>query len=280
MGTTVIRSADWVIAWDGAAKRHVYRRHIDVAFGGAALTYVGPRYTGPADVTIDGAERMVMPGLVNVHSHPGHEPAYRGIREEHGVRGMYMTGLFERSQAYALPDRESRAAATEFAYCELLKSGVTSVVDIGAPWDGWAELAARSGLRAFLAPGFASARWKLENEHELKYEGDEKSGRQRFEAALAFVDGLGRHPSGRLSGVLAPMQIDTCSEKLLRDAKGGADTTVWLSAASPSPRSGQLWHDRRARPTHLLRRTRTPDTERAAMWEWVRSATGLDDLAD
>ncbi|HEY9531194.1 MAG TPA: amidohydrolase family protein [Burkholderiales bacterium] len=222
MGTTVIRSADWVIAWDGAAKRHVYRRHIDVAFGGAALTYVGPRYTGPADVTIDGAERMVMPGLVNVHSHPGHEPAYRGIREEHGVRGMYMTGLFERSQAYALPDRESRAAATEFAYCELLKSGVTSVVDIGAPWDGWAELAARSGLRAFLAPGFASARWKLENEHELKYEWDEKSGRQRFEAALAFVDGLGRHPSGRLSGVLAPMQIDTCSEKLLRDAFAAA----------------------------------------------------------
>ena len=39
---------------------------------------------------------------------------------------------------------------------------------------------------------------------------------------------------------------------LLRDAEGGADTTVWLSAVQPQPRSGQLWHDRRARPTHLL----------------------------
>ena len=41
---------------------------------------------------------------------------------------------------------------------------------------------------------------------------------------------------------------------LLRDAEGGADTTVWLAAAEPQPPSGQLWHDRRARPTHLLAR--------------------------
>jgi NAD(P)-dependent dehydrogenase (short-subunit alcohol dehydrogenase family) len=66
---------------------------------------------------------------------------------------------------------------------------------------------------------------------------------------------------------------------LLRDAEGGADTTVWLAATTPQPRSGQLWHDRRARPTHLLRKTRTGETERAEMWDWVRRQTGLDDLA-
>jgi cytosine/adenosine deaminase-related metal-dependent hydrolase len=163
-----------------------------------------------------------MPGLVDVHAHPGHEPAYRGLREEHGVRGMYMTGLFERSQAYAMADAASRAAATEFAYCELLRSGVTSIVDIGAAWEGWEELAAKSGLRVFLAPGFASARWKLESDHELKYEWDEKAGRQRFDSALGFVDRVARHPCGRLSGVLAPMQIDTCSAELLRDAFAAA----------------------------------------------------------
>jgi len=63
---------------------------------------------------------------------------------------------------------------------------------------------------------------------------------------------------------------------LLRDAEGGADTTVWLAATAPQPRSGQLWHDRRSRPTHLLRRTRTGDVERDAMWDWVREQTGLD----
>jgi cytosine/adenosine deaminase-related metal-dependent hydrolase len=39
-----------------------------------------------------------------------------------------------------------------------------------------------------------------------------------MDAALAFIDGLARHPSGRLSGVVSPMQIETCSDDLLRDS--------------------------------------------------------------
>ena len=62
---------------------------------------------------------------------------------------------------------------------------------------------------------------------------------------------------------------------LLRDAAGGADTTVWLAATAPQPRSGQLWHDRRSRPTHLVRRTRTGESDRTAMWDWVREQDGL-----
>ena len=63
---------------------------------------------------------------------------------------------------------------------------------------------------------------------------------------------------------------------LLRDAAGGADTTVWLAAIEPQPPSGELWHDRRARPTHLLRRTRTGEAERTELWDWARDQTGLD----
>jgi len=223
VGVTVVRNADWAIAWDEAAKSHVYRRGIDVAFDGNTLTHVGSGYAGPADRVIDGRQRMVMPGLVDIHSHPGHEPAYRGIREEHGVPKMHMTGLFERSQAYGAADDATRSASAEVACCELLRSGVTSVVDIGPAWDGWADLMAKSGLRAFLAPGFASARWKLENDFELQYEWDENGGRKRFEAALKFIDGLAKHPSGRLSGVVSPMQIDTCSAELLRDGLAAAN---------------------------------------------------------
>ena len=32
MSTTLIRNADWAIAWDAGEKRHVYRKSIDVAF--------------------------------------------------------------------------------------------------------------------------------------------------------------------------------------------------------------------------------------------------------
>ena len=111
---TLIRNADWVVAWNAAQRRHEYRRNADVAFDGGTLIHVGPGYGGAASETIDGRGRMVIPGLVDVHGHPGHEPAYRGLREEHGVRAMYMTGLFERSQAYALADAEGRAAEQPF----------------------------------------------------------------------------------------------------------------------------------------------------------------------
>jgi len=36
------------------------------------------------------------------------------------------------------------------------------------------------------------------------------------------IDAALAHPSGRLSGVVSPMQIDTCSEELLRDSRAAA----------------------------------------------------------
>jgi 5-methylthioadenosine/S-adenosylhomocysteine deaminase len=219
MSTTVIKNAAWVIAWHEASARHVYRRGVDVAFVDDRISFIGRGFAEPADVTIDGRERLVMPGLIDIHSHPHHEPLYRGIREEHGLRGMHMTGLYERSQALQAPDVDARAASAEFAYCELLLSGVTSLVDISAPWDGWVDLFARSGMRGFLAPGYASARWYLEDDHELHYDWDEARGRAGFDAALRTIDRAEAHPCGRLSGVVSPMQIDTCEADLLRDSR-------------------------------------------------------------
>ncbi|MCW2807308.1 MAG: family NAD(P)-dependent oxidoreductase [Marmoricola sp.] len=63
---------------------------------------------------------------------------------------------------------------------------------------------------------------------------------------------------------------------LLRDAAGGADTTVWLAATEPQPPAGDLWHDRRTRPTHLLRRTRTSAAERTELWNWARDQAGIE----
>ena len=223
MPTTVIRNADWVIAWQAAQRRHVYMRGCDVAFDGDTICHVGNTFTGPADAVVDGRQRMVMPGLVNLHSHPQHEPAYRGVREEHGLRNMYTSGLFERSQAFFATDDAFRAASAEFAYCELLRSGVTTLIDISQAWEGWAVLLAKSGLRAYLAPGYASARWRLENDFELKYAWDEAGGRARFESALGVIDAARAHPSGRLSGVVSPMQIDTCTPELLRASRAAAD---------------------------------------------------------
>lgn len=220
-GTTCIRNAAWVAAWDAHAGAHVYRRDIDLAFTGNEITYLGPDYDGPVDETVDGQGRFVMPGLINLHSHPSTEPSYKGIREEHGVPEMYMTGLYERLAAFHL-DEDGQRAGAEVAYAELLASGVTTLCDLSFEYDGWIELIARSGLRGYLAPGYASARWRLENAHELKYDWDEAVGRKGFDRALTLIDQAERHASGRLRGIVFPAQIDTCSEELLRDSAAQA----------------------------------------------------------
>src|SRR5436190_6184029 len=216
MATTVIKNAAWAIAWDDAQGRHVYRRGADVAFTDDRISFVGRGFTGAADDIIDGADRLVMPGLIDIHSHPHHEPLYRGIREEHGLPSMSMTGLYERSQAMAAPDDDARSASAESAYCELLLSGVTSLVDISAPFDGWLDLFAQSGLRGFLAPGYASARWYMEDDRELQYRWDEERGRAGFEAALRLIDRAIRLECGWLTAVVSPKPIDTFTECCLR----------------------------------------------------------------
>jgi cytosine/adenosine deaminase-related metal-dependent hydrolase len=219
--TVCVKNADWVVAWDASSRRHAYLEHGDVAWSGDTLTFVGRDSSGRADETIDGRGLMVMPGLIDVHSHPCLEASYRGIREEHGVPEMYMSGLFERAGAY-WPDDEGKLACAEAAYCELLRSGVTTLVDISGDYPGWLELIARSGLRGVLAPSYASSRWVVRRSHLLEYEWNEAAGRQAFEEALRLCDDLAKHPSGRLSGMISPAQIDTCTEDLLRDSVAAA----------------------------------------------------------
>src|SRR3984957_20953430 len=110
--TTCIRNAAWIIAWDATAGSHVYLRDADLAFSGNTIEHVGRSYQGVADTQIDGRTLMLIPGLVDIHSHPSTEPFFRGIREEHGVPAMFMTGLYERSQAFH-PSMAGRGARTE-----------------------------------------------------------------------------------------------------------------------------------------------------------------------
>lgn len=219
MTTTVIRDCDWIVSWNGV--RHVYRRGGDVAFSGSRLVHVGGSYNGPADTVIPGRHRMVIPGLVDLHSHPSTEPSYRGIREEHGAPDMFQTGLYERSCAFGA-DPEGQLAAAEVAYCEVLLSGATTLSDLSRPYPGWLDLMARSGLRGFLAPWFASARWQMKSASVLGFLWDEATGRREFETALALINAACAHPCGRLGGVVFPAQIETCTPDLLRDANAAA----------------------------------------------------------
>lgn len=68
----------------------------------------------------------------------------------------------------------------------------------------------------------------------------------------------------------------TLTRSVLRDAAGGAETTVWLTAVQPPPPTGTLVHDRRVRPTHFRPGTRPGSGDVTQMWAWVTAQVGLD----
>ena len=219
--TTVIRNARWLIAWDEAGKQQVFLQGADLAFRGNEIIHCGPDYNGPVDVEVDGRDRMVMPGLVDIHSHPMSEPMNKGFNEEVGSKYLGMSSLYEYLPIFR-PDAEGTAASAEVAYCELLLSGVTTLVDMSVPWDGWQALMAKSGLRGVLAPMFRSGFWYTPNGHEVLYKWDEAGGRAGMERALQIIQRAQQDPSGRLGGMLTPSQVDTCTEDLLREAAAEA----------------------------------------------------------
>ena len=112
--TTVIRQAAWIVAWDSAAERHVYLRDADVAFTDTAISFVGKAYDGPTDHEIDGRQRLVMPGLVNIHTHPTSEPLRKGITDETHSPGFWHSSLYEFLPIFV---NDPAGAAASFSPC-------------------------------------------------------------------------------------------------------------------------------------------------------------------
>ena len=174
-----------------------------------------------------------MPGMVNVHTHLQSESIGRGLIEELGNPALYMTGILDEKSVFVTSGLTKEAggeaaqlkankASTQNAIAELLKSGCTTVTDLAVAYDGWLDILADTGIRAVAAPMYRDAKWHVPTGHRLDYVWDLEKGRRDFATALETVDAALSHPSGRLSAMLAPMQVDTCSPELIRDSIAAA----------------------------------------------------------
>jgi 5-methylthioadenosine/S-adenosylhomocysteine deaminase len=213
--TTRISRADVVIAYDAETDDQVYRRDTDVVFDETGILHVGEGWSGAVTREIDGRGFMVMPGLVDIHSHPSSEPGNKGMTDEVGTPKLYNSSLYEFLWLFRA-DAEGIPHLNHVAWSELLMSGVTTLVDLSFPSDGWLDRAAASGLRMVMAPMYRNGRWFTRNGYTVEYELDDAAGAKAMAEALAVIDAALAHESGRLSGMVCPAQIDTCTEDLLR----------------------------------------------------------------
>lgn len=221
------RNADWIVGWNNDRGTHCYYRDSDLAFSGERIMFAGPgRYEGECDREISAAGQCLIPGLVDLHTHSASMPTFRGVREEMGNPNFYFSGVYE-GWGLFMPPAEVRGTTTRAAICEMLLSGVTTYVDMSYPYPGWTDTVAQSGIRAFISPLFDSAKTAAKNDHALEYRWAEDGGNTDFEAAVKLLDAAEDHPSGRLSAMMSPMTVDTCTPELLRRAHDMATERNW-----------------------------------------------------
>ena len=188
------------------------------------IVHVGRDADGPVDETLDLRDRLLTPGFINTHTHLAGSPLDKSLIEDVGKRQFQYSALPDMLPARAAAnDRQMMEACVDYSLVELLRTGTTTVMEIGSIGDYVADATERTGLRAYVADSYRSGRWYSDDGRSVKYEWDETQGVRDFEKALVLVERLRGRANGRIQGFLSPAQVDTCTEDLLLASKQAAD---------------------------------------------------------
>ena len=230
--------AGHVIAFDG--RGHRLLRDGTVVVDGDRIVSVGPRQAAPAgaDVeTVDARDAVLTPGLISTHAHIGGSPLDRSFIEDRGNPQFYYSGLFELLPVRgSAQDEEATRACVDFSMVDLLRGGVTTVMEIGGASEHVVARAGDFGLRVYVGLAFRSGRWLTRDGRRVEWEWDEEQGRQGLARAIELHK---RHDGAHGDLVrcfFSPAQVDTCTADLLHASKRAADERQrpWQLHASQS----------------------------------------------
>lgn len=221
MSRKVIRVGH-IIAFQDGGHRHLKDGHI-VIEGDRIAEVRGGDFTGDADEVIDARDKIVTPGFINTHAHLTESPLDRSFVEDRGPRNFYLSGLFEFLTARdgAITDAARRACVAT-SMPELIRTGTTTIVEMGGHGSFVAEQVEKAGLRAYIGEGYRSGRWFTKDGRSVQYEWSDDDGAARMKHAMDFVKEYDGKADGRIKGFLTPVQVDTCSEALLRKSRQAA----------------------------------------------------------
>ncbi len=192
---------------------------------GNTISYVGKAFVGEVDEVVDAGDYLVTPGLIDVHSHLSESPLDKSLVEDMGRREFANSKLVDvlpgKSQAM---DEAAARACVDYSVLELIRTGTTTVMELGPIGDYTADAAERAGVRAYIADGYRSGRWYTDDGRSVRYEWDEAAGWAGLGRAVALIERLKGRADGRIQGFLSPMQVDTCTAELLAKSRELADT--------------------------------------------------------
>ena len=221
-----------IIAFDGT--EHRLLEDGIVVFEGDTIVHVGKSYSGSLDRKIDARKRLVIPGLVNIHSHFGSNPYSKSYRGDGSTREVYNSDLFDRGIAFgASITKEDYVNSVGFSLARQLNSGVTTVVEMGsvdALGDKKAvDLASKSGIREYLLKAVRSGTYYTEDGHDVKFTNfdgnvwDDTQGYKQLEGAMRFIEEYDGSHNERIRSFLYPSAVYNCSPDIFREMRKLAD---------------------------------------------------------
>lgn len=127
---------------------HVYAPG-DVVIEGDRIQYVGERYAGEYDERIPATGRLLLPGLINAHTHAPMS-IFRSLADDVDLMVFLEQRVWPR-EVRLRPD--DVYAGTVLSAIEMLKSGVTCYADMYFFEDDLLRAAVDTGIRALVTPG-------------------------------------------------------------------------------------------------------------------------------
>jgi 5-methylthioadenosine/S-adenosylhomocysteine deaminase len=231
-------NAGYVVAFDG--RGHRLLRDGTVLVDGDRIVSVARRADVPSDVgqeTVDAPDGVLTPGLISTHAHISGSPLDRSFIEDRGNPQFFYSGLFELLPVRgAAQDEDATRACVDFSMAELLRGGVTTVMEIGGAIEHVAVRAADYGLRVYAGLSFRSGRWLTRDGKRVEWEWDEEQGRRGLTHAIELHKRWDGAHGDLVRCFFSPAQVDTCTPDLLQASKRAADERErpWQVHASQS----------------------------------------------
>ena len=216
----------WVVGFDG--KEHEIIKDGVVVYDGKRIEFVGHEYNQSIDKEIDATGCLVSPGFIDTHFHSGINAS------DYILADSSKTDFFASNYlAHGGPTREGAHAAhlkdvdigQRFSIIHVLKSGVTTTFDIGGAGGDparYVDMIDEVGIRCVAGPSYKNVSFFHDKEGRLEYDWNDERGSKGLQSAVEFAKNYNGKCSGRMTAMLFPGHVDSCTPALLTETKKAA----------------------------------------------------------
>ena len=216
----------FVVGFNGA-EHEIFNDGV-VVFEGNRIEFAGKEYAHPVDKKIDAKGCLVSPGFIDTHFHSGINAS------DYILNDSTKTDFFAANYlAHGGPTREGAHAAhlkdvdvgQRFSLIHVLKSGVTTTFEIGGPGgepERYVDMVDQVGIRCATGPSYKNVSFFHDRQGRLEYDWDDERGSTGLKTAADFAKKYNGACNGRMTTMLFPGHVDSCTPALLKDTKRAA----------------------------------------------------------